>query len=141
MLQPLVDAPSPPPPTSKRLASLDILRGFTVLLMVFVDEAGVAFPAINHSAWDGITLADFVMPWFLFMVGTSLSLSLRKYRAARKAGTRAILTRALKLIGLGPRNYFDDRWCRFDFFLVCASLLDQFFFELLMTVRVRVRVS
>ena len=47
----------------------------------------------------------------------------------------------LKLIGLGPRNYFDDRWCRFDFFLVCASLLDQFFFELLMTVRVRVRVS
>ena len=101
MLQPLVDAPSPPPPTSKRLASLDILRGFTVLLMVFVDEAGVAFPAINHSAWDGITLADFVMPWFLFMVGTSLSLSLRKYRAARKVGTRAILTRALKLIGLG----------------------------------------
>ena len=38
----------------------------------------------------------------------------------------------LKLIGLGPRNYFADRWCRFDFFLVCVSLLDQFFLELLL---------
>ena len=100
MLQPLVDAPSPPPPTSKRLASLDILRGFTVLLMVFVDEAGVAFPAINHSAWDGITLADVVMPWFLFMVGTSMAFSLRRYKrdgTSRLAGTRAAFTRAMKL--------------------------------------------
>ena len=38
----------------------------------------------------------------------------------------------LKLIGLGPRNYFADRWCRFDFFLVCVSLMDQFFLELLL---------
>ena len=38
----------------------------------------------------------------------------------------------LKLIGLGPRNYFADRWCCFDFFLVCVSLLDQFFLELLL---------
>ena len=37
----------------------------------------------------------------------------------------------LKLIALGPRGYFQDNWCRFDFFLVCASLLDQFATELL----------
>ena len=88
-----------PPPTRQK--SLDVLRGFTVLLMVFVDEIGAAFPHINHSPWDNITLADFVMPWFLFMVGTSLSISLRKYKSARAVGTRFVGVRALKLFGLG----------------------------------------
>jgi len=37
----------------------------------------------------------------------------------------------LKIIGLGPYTYFGDNWCRFDFTLVCTSLLDQFASELL----------
>ena len=40
----------------------------------------------------------------------------------------------LKIIGLGPGNYFADGWCRFDFFLVSTSLLDQFAAELLASV-------
>ena len=39
----------------------------------------------------------------------------------------------LKLFGLG-KFYFADGWCRFDFFLVCTSLADQFASDLLMTV-------
>ena len=69
--------------------------------MIFVDEIGGAFPHINHSPWDNVTLADFVMPWFLFMVGTSLSISLRKFAATPTKGTRFVLFRALKLFGLG----------------------------------------
>ncbi len=37
----------------------------------------------------------------------------------------------LKLTAMGPAGYFRDAWCRFDFFLVCTSLLDQFATELL----------
>lgn len=51
---------------SQRLASLDVFRGLTVALMILVDDAGGAFPSINHSPWFGITLADFVMPFFSF---------------------------------------------------------------------------
>ena len=40
----------------------------------------------------------------------------------------------LKLTGLGPVSYFRDSWCRFDFFLVVVSLVDQFFAELLQTI-------
>ena len=69
--------------------------------MVFVDEIGGAYPHLNHSPWDNVTLADFVMPWFLFMVGTSLSISLRKYRAARDVGTKTVVVRGLKLFFLG----------------------------------------
>jgi hypothetical protein len=36
----------------------------------------------------------------------------------------------LKITGLGG-FYFRDSWCRFDFFLVCTTLLDQFGSELL----------
>ena len=37
----------------------------------------------------------------------------------------------IKLVGLGPPAYFGDAWCRFDFFLVSTSLLDQFAAEFL----------
>ena len=38
---------------------------------------------------------------------------------------------ALKIYGLGS-FYFQDGWCRFDFFLVCTGFADQFFSELLL---------
>ena len=37
----------------------------------------------------------------------------------------------LKMTAMGADNYFADNWCRFDFFLVCTSLLDQFASQLL----------
>eukprot|EP00966_Prymnesium_polylepis_P240874 5570580-Prymnesium_polylepis.1 len=99
----LLPPPSSTPAKRVRLASLDIVRGFTVALMIFVDDAGGAFPAINHSPWDNVTLADAVMPWFLFMSGTSISISLRKYTRTgkRREGLRHVLTRVLKLFFLG----------------------------------------
>lgn len=35
----------------------------------------------------------------------------------------------LKLAALGANYYFSDMWCRFDFFLIVVSLLDQFAHE------------
>ena len=42
-------------------------------LMIVVDDVGGLLPAISHSPWDGVTLADFVFPFFLFIVGVSLA--------------------------------------------------------------------
>jgi len=39
----------------------------------------------------------------------------------------------LKLTGLGG-GYFKDNWCRFDFFLVCTSAVDQFATEILQAI-------
>ena len=52
--------------------------------MILVDDAGGAFPSINHSPWYGVTLADFVMPFFLFSVGVSIGLVF-------KVGTHIVL--------------------------------------------------
>ena len=40
-------------------------------LMILVDDVGGVIPAPNHSPWNGLTIADFVMPFFLFIVGVS----------------------------------------------------------------------
>ncbi|KAI3412366.1 DUF1624 domain-containing protein [Psidium guajava] len=84
----------------QRLVSLDVFRGLAVVLMILVDHAGGFFPAINHSPWDGLTLADYVMPFFLFIVGVSLGLVYKKM-SSRASATRKVLLRVLKLLLLG----------------------------------------
>jgi heparan-alpha-glucosaminide N-acetyltransferase len=43
--------------------------------MILVDEVGGIVPAISHSAWDGVMLADFVFPFCLFIVGVALAIA------------------------------------------------------------------
>ncbi|KAG6597723.1 Heparan-alpha-glucosaminide N-acetyltransferase, partial [Cucurbita argyrosperma subsp. sororia] len=83
-----------------RLVSLDVFRGITVALMIVVDYAGGVMPAINHSPWNGLTLADLVMPFFLFIVGVSLALAYKKIPSRGIATQKAVL-RTLKLLVLG----------------------------------------
>ncbi len=61
--------------------SLDAFRGLTVLLMVIVNIQGSgddAFFWLKHAEWNGLTLADLVFPWFLFIVGLSAPLALER---------------------------------------------------------------
>lgn len=43
--------------------------------MIFVDYAGSALPFVAHAPWNGVHLADFVMPFFLFIAGISISIA------------------------------------------------------------------
>lgn len=47
--------------------------------MILVDDAGGDWPAIAHAPWNGCNLADFVMPFFLFIVGVSIALALKVF--------------------------------------------------------------
>ncbi|KAF5746341.1 Heparan-alpha-glucosaminide N-acetyltransferase [Tripterygium wilfordii] len=83
-----------------RLVSLDVFRGLTVALMILVDDVGGLVPAINHSPWNGLTLADLVMPFFLFIVGVALGLTYKKL-SCRTSATKKATLRALKLLLVG----------------------------------------
>ena len=92
------------PKENKRLLSLDVLRGITVAGMILVNNvAGETFAPLKHSEWNGMTPCDLVFPFFLYIMGVSAFLSLRKYAfkwsptVARKIAKRTIL---LFLIGL-----------------------------------------
>lgn len=83
-----------------RLASLDVFRGLSVFLMMLVDYAGSIFPVIAHVPWNGLHLADFVMPFFLFVVGISVAIVYKKVFDRVEATWKALL-RALKLFLIG----------------------------------------
>ncbi|PIN26687.1 heparan-alpha-glucosaminide N-acetyltransferase [Handroanthus impetiginosus] len=84
----------------KRVASLDIFRGLTVALMILVDDAGGEWPVIGHAPWNGCNLADFVMPFFLFIVGMAIALALKRIPDRTKA-SKKVLLRTLKLLFWG----------------------------------------
>lgn len=108
LLQPLVDGgviqvagAAMEKPSAARLASLDVFRGLSIAVMILVDHAGGIWPAINHSPWNGITLADFVMPFFLFIVGVALALTYKRIRSNKKLASQKALGRSLKLLIVG----------------------------------------
>ncbi len=126
------------PDTSNRLLSLDALRGYTIVLMVIVNDPGSwnhVYPPLLHAEWHGITLTDLVFPFFLFIVGVSIALAYSKRLDAgadRKDLYKKIVSRAVKIMLLG---WFLWLWPTFDFggmryvgvlprisivFLVCA---------------------
>ena len=75
-------------PAPQRVLSVDVLRGLTIALMILVNDPGDwshVYAQLDHSAWNGFTLTDFVFPNFLFLVGVSIVLSLSS-RIARSAG-------------------------------------------------------
>uniref|UniRef100_J3L7I2 Heparan-alpha-glucosaminide N-acetyltransferase catalytic domain-containing protein n=2 Tax=Oryza brachyantha TaxID=4533 RepID=J3L7I2_ORYBR len=94
------DVEKAPPRRGTRVASLDVFRGLTVALMILVDGAGGEWPVIGHAPWNGCNLADFVMPFFLFIVGMAIPLSLKRIPDRSRAVRRVVL-RTLKLLFWG----------------------------------------
>ncbi len=73
---------------SERILSIDVFRGFTIFMMIFVNDlAGI----LNIPIWmqhmpadvDGMTFVDLVFPAFLFIVGMSIPLA---YKSRKKKG-------------------------------------------------------
>jgi predicted acyltransferase len=69
------------PTETQRLVSLDVFRGITIAGMVLVNNPGswehIYWP-LEHAAWSGWTPTDLVFPFFLFIVGVSITLALGK---------------------------------------------------------------
>jgi len=67
---------------SNRIYSIDIMRGLTLVLMLFVNDLYMpGVPSwLGHRAanFDGMGLADWVFPGFLFMLGMAIPYSIGK---------------------------------------------------------------
>eukprot|EP01084_Bolivina_argentea_P008083 15120_1 len=86
----------------QRLLSLDVFRGISVLLMIFVNHIGPTWPILNTSPWNGLQLGDIIQPFFLYAVGISIVLSMNKYRKKRKTkGFTHAIIRFIKLFIIG----------------------------------------
>ncbi|MEH6437093.1 acyltransferase family protein [Massilia sp. DD77] len=85
-----------------RLTSLDAFRGFTIAAMVLVNNPGDwghLYPQLAHAKWHGWTFTDTIFPFFLFIGGVAMALSLGrlaangadKPRLLRKLAVRAAI--------------------------------------------------
>jgi predicted acyltransferase len=60
------------------MVSLDVFRGITIAAMILVNDPGSwshVYPPLEHAEWNGWTPTDLIFPFFLFIVGVSLTLS------------------------------------------------------------------
>jgi len=88
---------------NSRIESVDILRGFTIALMILVNTPGTwnsVYPPLLHATWHGLTLTDLIFPFFLFIVGISIYFAYQKSENS-KITYKKIGIRSLKLFGLG----------------------------------------
>jgi predicted acyltransferase len=91
----------------KRLLSLDVFRGMTIAGMVLVNNPGTwsaIYDPLEHAEWNGWTPTDFIFPFFVFIVGISITLALGKKvenKDLAKDIYWKIIKRSLIIFGLG----------------------------------------
>jgi predicted acyltransferase len=80
------------------MVSLDVFRGATIAAMILVNDPGSwshIYPPLEHAEWNGWTPTDLIFPFFLFIVGVSLTLSFAS-RLARGVSRRALVMHVLR---------------------------------------------
>jgi predicted acyltransferase len=81
-----------------RMVSLDVFRGATIAAMILVNDPGSwshIYPPLEHAEWNGWTPTDLIFPFFLFIVGVSLTLSFAS-RIARGLTRRALVIHVVR---------------------------------------------
>jgi predicted acyltransferase len=95
------------PLVGERMVSLDVFRGLTIAAMILVNNPGTwsaVYAPLRHADWNGWTPTDLVFPFFLFIVGVSITLSFARRMAC--GDTRAelfkqVARRTLIIFALG----------------------------------------
>ncbi|MEI6245487.1 MAG: heparan-alpha-glucosaminide N-acetyltransferase domain-containing protein [Acidobacteriota bacterium] len=75
----MADSPAP-----ARLMSLDVFRGLTIAAMTIVNNPGDwghIYAPLEHAEWNGWTPTDLIFPFFVFILGVSLTLSKRSLQS------------------------------------------------------------
>jgi predicted acyltransferase len=101
---------------NQRLLALDILRGITIAGMILVNNPGSwgsVYAPLRHASWNGLTPTDLVFPFFMFIMGISTYISLRKYHFEWTSDTiRKIVKRTVVIFAIGLGITWFSLFCR-----------------------------
>jgi heparan-alpha-glucosaminide N-acetyltransferase len=97
-----------------RYRSLDAFRGLSILIMIFVTYGYFTYKFNYHVPWESFNLSSIVMPWFIWIMGVSVPISLNailgKPNASRIRVFFKILWRSVKLFAIGLILNMDYDW-------------------------------
>lgn len=88
----------------ERIKSLDVFRGVTIAGMILVNTPGswnYVYSPLLHAKWNGLTPTDLIFPFFLFIVGVSISISLKNHTEITRALFLKLLKRSAILVFIG----------------------------------------
>jgi predicted acyltransferase len=94
---------------TERLRSLDVMRGAVIAGMIVVNFCMVGagfrqfaiYPLLAHADWVGFTVADFVFPAFILMVGVSIALASHGSETRDARTVKRIVSRSVRLFAVG----------------------------------------
>lgn len=102
---------------SKRILALDILRGITIAGMIMVNNPGTwahIYAPLRHAEWNGLTPTDLVFPFFMFIMGISTYISLKKYNFEfSHAAALKLLRRTVVIFLIGLAIGWFSRFCNY----------------------------
>lgn len=100
---------------SGRLLALDILRGVTIAGMIMVNNPGSwgdIYAPLAHASWNGLTPTDLVFPFFMFIMGISTFISLRKFDFKPSKGYfLKVLKRTAIIFAIGLAIAWFSKFC------------------------------
>lgn len=93
----------------KRIKSIDVVRGLTIILMLIANNPGLSsryYEQLKHATWHGVTLVDFAFPFFILIMGSAIPIVIEKkmskgedsFRIILEAGRRCIILFFLGMI-------------------------------------------
>lgn len=89
----------------ERLLSLDVFRGLTVMGMILVNNPGDwgnIYAPLSHAEWEGLTPTDLVYPFFMFLMGVSMTFSIPRLREKSPSERMfKVLKRTCLLVSIG----------------------------------------
>jgi predicted acyltransferase len=101
---------------TQRLLALDVLRGITIAGMILVNNPGnwsAVYAPLQHASWNGLTPTDLVFPFFMFIMGISTYISLKKYDFAWSNATAGkIIKRTVVIFAIGLGIAWFSLFCR-----------------------------
>jgi predicted acyltransferase len=94
------------PRLNKRYLSIDVYKGLSIILMVFVNSIQLFEkipPWSKHTELYGLTYVDLIFPFFIFMMGLNYTLSFDRHltKEGLKETYKHYLKRFLVYLGLG----------------------------------------
>ena len=151
-----------PAPQSRRVVSVDALRGFNMAGILGADALAWALLDLSsgkqgilatvgtfigiqftHVAWEGFRFYDFIFPLFVFVTGVSIVLSLPRLveREGKTSAHVRVLRRALLLYVLGIIYYggLSHKWPEIRMLGVLQRIAICYLFASLLFLNVRLR--
>lgn len=68
----------------------------SILIMIFVNSGGGRYAILDHVTWNGLHLADVVFPFFLFIMGVCIPMSLES-QIKQNVSKKLIVLRIVKV--------------------------------------------